>query len=248
VEGRTAIRCADAAGVAPATDQTAAVAKHVTRAIFALKTPSPDGSQHYQSGWDDGLEAAMDAARDALAAVLPAPVDRATVLREEAARIRAHCPDHLNADSAEGSWMVCHCDVADDIERRLAAPSAVVVRRATDEAQGEAQPPVQCTASVLRKPHGPHRWEPQPGMDPIPCPGFEAVEAQQLEPRQPCTCGQDGCEYCDVQEEPLLCPRCGNDIGDYGEDDFVFRTGDDRPYCSGECVIAAHRTNLPKEA
>lgn len=30
------------------------------RAIFALKTPSPDGSPHYQSGWDDGLEAAID--------------------------------------------------------------------------------------------------------------------------------------------------------------------------------------------
>jgi len=43
-----------------------ALAKHVTRSIFALKSPSPDGSQHYQSGWDDGLEAAMDAARDAL--------------------------------------------------------------------------------------------------------------------------------------------------------------------------------------
>jgi hypothetical protein len=53
--------------------------------------------------------------------VLPAPVDRATVLREEAALIRAHCPDHLDDNSAEGSWMNCHCDVADDMERRAAA-------------------------------------------------------------------------------------------------------------------------------
>ncbi|WP_199572695.1 hypothetical protein [Streptomyces murinus] len=52
------------------------VAKHVTRSIFALKTPSPDGSAHYQSGWDDGLEAAMDAAQDAVLAVLPAQADR----------------------------------------------------------------------------------------------------------------------------------------------------------------------------
>lgn len=50
-----------------------------------------------------------------------APSDRADVLREEAARIRAHCPDHLDSDSAEGAWMTCHCEVADDIERRLAA-------------------------------------------------------------------------------------------------------------------------------
>jgi len=60
----------------------------------------------------------------ALAAVLPASVDRADVLREEAARIRAHCPDHLDADSAEGSWMACHCAVADDMERRVAAEVA----------------------------------------------------------------------------------------------------------------------------
>lgn len=43
-----------------------ALAKHVVQSIFALKTPSPDGSKRYQSGWDDGLEAAMDAARDAI--------------------------------------------------------------------------------------------------------------------------------------------------------------------------------------
>lgn len=64
------------------------------------------------------------------------------------------------------------------------------------------------------------------------------------EARQSCACGQDGCEHCDTDEEPLLCPRCGDDISDYGEDDFVFRTGDDRPYCSGECVVAAHRAAL----
>ncbi|MDX3637792.1 hypothetical protein PV728_47990 [Streptomyces europaeiscabiei] len=45
-------------------------------------------------------------------------------------------------------------------------------------------------------------------------------------------------------EAPLLCPRCGTDISDYGENDFVFRTGDERPYCSGECVVAAHRAAL----
>lgn len=49
-------------------DQTFAetVATHVVRSLFALKVPSPDGSRHYQSGWDDGLEAAMDTARKAV--------------------------------------------------------------------------------------------------------------------------------------------------------------------------------------
>jgi hypothetical protein len=42
------------------------------------------------------------------------------VLREEAALIRAHCPDHLDSNSADGAWISCHCDVADDMLRRLA--------------------------------------------------------------------------------------------------------------------------------
>ncbi len=48
-----------------------------------------------------------------------------------------------------------------------------------------------------------------------------------------------------TDEDCLRCPRCREDITNYFEDDHVFRTGDDRPYCSGECVIAAHRKNLP---
>ena len=57
-----------ALAVLPAAADRAAeeLAKHVARAIWALKTPPPPGSQHYRSGWDDGLEAAIDAARDAL--------------------------------------------------------------------------------------------------------------------------------------------------------------------------------------
>ncbi|MEW2267874.1 hypothetical protein, partial [Streptomyces sp. NPDC047868] len=66
------------AGPAPATDQAADLAQHVARAIFALKTPSPDGSQHYQSGWDDGLDAAMDAARDAVLGLLSRAAEPAT--------------------------------------------------------------------------------------------------------------------------------------------------------------------------
>ncbi|MCX0246435.1 hypothetical protein [Streptomyces drozdowiczii] len=35
----------------------------LTRAIHALKSPPPEGSQHYQSGWDTGLEAAIEVVR-----------------------------------------------------------------------------------------------------------------------------------------------------------------------------------------
>ncbi len=47
-----------------------AVAVHVVRSLFALKDPKPDGSKHYQSGWDDALEAAMDAAKSAVLTAL----------------------------------------------------------------------------------------------------------------------------------------------------------------------------------
>lgn len=40
--------------------------RRVTRAVFALKSPAPEGSKHYRSGWDDGLEAAMEAASRAI--------------------------------------------------------------------------------------------------------------------------------------------------------------------------------------
>lgn len=30
----------------------------------------------------------------------------------------------------------------------------------------------RCSATVLGRLHGPHRWQPQPGMDPVRCPGY----------------------------------------------------------------------------
>lgn len=42
----------------------------------------------------------------------------------------------------------------------------------------------------------------------------------------------------------IRCPRCGDDLSGYTTDDFVYLKDDSRPYCSGECAIHAHRTNL----
>ncbi|MGW1154518.1 hypothetical protein ACWD45_24940 [Streptomyces rubiginosohelvolus] len=41
------------------------------------------------------------------------------------------------------------------------------------------------------------------------------------------------------------CPRCDEDLTNYTEDDRVYRKGDTRPYCSGECVVFSWRNNLP---
>ncbi|MDX3174177.1 hypothetical protein PV382_18035 [Streptomyces scabiei] len=39
----------------------------------------------------------------------------------------------------------------------------------------------------------------------------------------------------------LTCPRCGEDLTTYEEDDYVYLKDDTRPYCSGECVIGMWR-------
>jgi hypothetical protein len=43
------------------------------------------------------------------------------------------------------------------------------------------------------------------------------------------------------------CPRCGDSLTDYEDDDLVYRVGDQRPYCSGDCVVRAHREALKEQ-
>ncbi len=75
-----------------------------------------------------------------------------------------------------------------------------------------------------------------------PCPLSHAVEVEQA--GGPSRVAAEAPHAETPDEAPLLCPRCGTDISDYDDDDFVYRTGDERPYCSGECVVAAHRAAL----
>ena len=93
-----------AAGLAPATDR-AALRQGLVRVLHEL---------HLRRDFD------ADEFVAEVLSVLPASIDRAALMREEAARIRAHCPDHLDSDSVPGAWMVCHCAVADDLLRRVA--------------------------------------------------------------------------------------------------------------------------------
>lgn len=37
---------------------------------------------------------------------------------------------------------------------------------------------VRCSAATFRQPHLPHNWTPQPGMEPVHCPGAEDELAQ----------------------------------------------------------------------
>ena len=52
-----------------------ALTRYLVRSVFALKASSPDWSKRYQFGWNDGLEAAMDAIREAVSLMSPALED-----------------------------------------------------------------------------------------------------------------------------------------------------------------------------
>ena len=51
-------------------------------------------------------------------------------------------------------------DLADTLLRRLAAETQ------------QTETPVPCSWVAVKSSHSPHDWEPQPGMDPVHCPGY----------------------------------------------------------------------------
>ncbi|WP_228994355.1 hypothetical protein [Streptomyces sp. DH8] len=90
----------------PMTPDVVAIQQAATRAIHALKSPAPDGSRHYQSGWGDGLEAAIDAARDGVegaARILLAEVDRLRKALSDATGQVAELEDDLGKAAAEAA-------------------------------------------------------------------------------------------------------------------------------------------------
>jgi hypothetical protein len=106
------------------------------------------------------------------AAVLPASVDRADVLREVAAGL-----ERKASALTEGLH-----DLAMFVAKARIAEAEILDREADELRRVAAETPnitkggpgwgiVQCSAATLNRPHGPHRWEPQPGMDRVRCPG-----------------------------------------------------------------------------
>lgn len=61
-----------------------------------------------------------------------------------------------------------------DIEQqgRCATCNRYVIDVAQGYAPAATPRPIPCNWARTRWPHTPHTWEPQPGMDPVPCPGF----------------------------------------------------------------------------
>ncbi|QQM45134.1 hypothetical protein [Streptomyces liliifuscus] len=215
----------DAASVPSAPTQTADADR---RARYAQAIRDTDG-------WvlDDGqhmLDAVL-AVADAEQATI-----RAAALREAA--------DHLARQMALASPATRDVIAADVAElRRLAAvPAAVEEQPQCDvefEGGGHCAKPAGHRPPGSQDPHIP-AVEEQPGAQPHSA----ATVASDMCPR--CKGGNsESWALCDTcAPDRLRCPRCREDLTDYDEDDFVYLTGDVRPYCSGECVVATHRAAL----
>jgi hypothetical protein len=58
------------------------------------------------------------------------------------------------------------------VVRVITEPAPAVVA----QPDGEAERVVRCSLAILNRPHEPHGWYPQPGMDPVDCPGHSFTE------------------------------------------------------------------------
>ncbi|WP_060905379.1 hypothetical protein [Streptomyces scabiei] len=174
-----------------------------------------------------------------LAGVLPAPADRAAVLLEAADRYQGFLD---NADtSADPRYWTRIRDMVLGL-RHIAVESAVVDRVAAETPPAETHQTVRCSLAVMRQPHGPHRWEPQPGMTPVRCPGacrcthpadehsvygcVDGCPCEYLPARRPaveaqpgkdtetrCVCGHTKGQHVTVSGR-LLCDECAPDSTD----------------------------------
>jgi hypothetical protein len=151
------------------------------------------------SGLNDGggTLADLDEEDDVLAltnavlAVLPAPDQQAAKL---VARTVRACAEHLR-DRYADTWTA---DAARSLDLNAARiergePTALL-RRLAGEAQ---QDPTQdgrttlpCNWARTRYLHAPHDWEPQPGMEPVHCPGSSERSGQpDTDEETRCVCG-----------------------------------------------------------
>jgi hypothetical protein len=80
-----------------------------------------------------------------------------------------------------GGNTVCFPEQAASSSRATPKPAAGVGQDGaqTQEAEPEPSRVVRCSRAILSRPHDAHDWEPQPGMDPVHCPGYRFTEEPQ---------------------------------------------------------------------
>jgi hypothetical protein len=187
-------RVLPASAVVPAADRAALRDRIIAALDNAHRThPCPalgdqiwSGCVHYdEAGRVAGVGSCHSGRRaDAVLSVLPAPADRAA--EERLARVLHWVTsDVVTAKTEFGNgYRAAQRDIRDLIRGRFDADAANELRRAADHGPAVVAQPGKdtetrvgrCSAVMMRQPHAPHGWEPQPGMDPVPCPGFTAEQ------------------------------------------------------------------------
>lgn len=169
----------------PQTDDLAARLEAVlTERFTELGNPFAEMRRHEKGpdGWPAshpvGPHQVAEVLRELLAAAPAAapsaPADRAAILREAAERVTGYAADHFPDEYDE------YADQLADELRRLADEPASGPSRVAGEAP-QPETPV----------HG----------ESVAHLAGVAGEAPQPETRKACGCGQDGCEYCDVDDD-----------------------------------------------
>lgn len=92
--------------------------------------------------------------------------------------------------------------------------------------QPDTETPVPCSWVAVRSSHSPHDWQPQPGMDPVHCPGYrrppmDPVHILGIEADQPAVPQRPypDCERCgdsgtDPEQPGQPCPECQRPAAD----------------------------------
>ncbi|MFF1544119.1 hypothetical protein [Streptomyces sp. NPDC058291] len=180
----------------PATDRT------------ALRDQIAEALRYWVHPTDRGTAA------EAVLAALPEQADRAAVLREAAEHLEAVNPDR-GAEFSDGvDWavdelrrMAAECPQCGDAGACNGGPCRLAAEPAAagpDQTDDETQAAVRCSAAAFKRPHGPHSWEPQPGMDPVRCPG--ACRCNHPDAEHSVYGCADGCpcEYLPARKKPAV--------------------------------------------
>lgn len=166
-------RWRQAALQARAADRAALLREAAEQLLASDLGPRPGHTEDYGCGWSD---ATLRAQSYLLGLAQTADGSRVAA-EEQPAETQCGCGHAADEHSVYGCIDGCGCDRM--FKRPPMDPVHILGIDADPPAVAE-QPDTQtrearvgrCSAVMLRVHHAPHGWEPQPGMDPVHCPGY----------------------------------------------------------------------------
>ncbi|MFJ2848301.1 hypothetical protein [Streptomyces rubiginosohelvolus] len=129
----------------------------------------------------------------------------------------------------------------DEANRRMYAYARMVLRQ--EKATAAPPAPADRAAHYREAANGLAALGPLDNLVSAPAAWTEAIETLRRMADQ--IADDDRSRLAGEAAAGARCPRCDEDLTTYTDDDRVYRKGDTRPYCSGECVVFAWRKRLP---